>query len=153
MTPHNLDSIHMTMDWFKTAVPEPSSKNAHTQMGVHFEEVSEMLDEMSSNDQLTQRMIVSLRQSLHLFAEHLKKNDHVISINDPVKFLDSLCDQVVTATGVAYFQDYNMTAAMHEVVASNYSKFVDGEATFDENRKILKGPDYFKADLSKFVSA
>ena len=42
--------------------------------------------------------------------------------------------------------------ALHEVNRSNWSKFVDGNPVFDENMKIVKGPNYFKPDLSKFFA-
>ena len=38
-----------------------------------------------------------------------------------------------------------------EVNESNWSKFVDGEPQFDENKKIKNGPNYRKPDLSPFV--
>lgn len=151
MTPHNLDPIHLTMDWFKAAVPEPTSKNGHTQLGVHFEEVAEMVAELSSKDDFTNRMIKSLRQALELFAEHLKTNDNIIEIKDAAKFLDSICDQMVTGTGVGYMANMNVTGAMHAVVASNYSKFVEGKPIFNENRKIMKGPDYVVADMTPYL--
>jgi len=46
---------------------------------------------------------------------------------------------------------YQIHGAMLEVNASNFSKFVDGEPVFNEDRKIMKGPDYFKPDLKKFL--
>ena len=34
------------LQFFRKAVPNPTSKNLHVQVGVHFEEVTEMLDAM-----------------------------------------------------------------------------------------------------------
>ncbi len=47
--------------------------------------------------------------------------------------------------------DMDIVGALQEVNRSNYSKFVNGRAVFDENGKIKKGPDYSKPDLTKFV--
>jgi predicted HAD superfamily Cof-like phosphohydrolase len=152
MTPHNLDPIHLTMDWFKLAIPEPTGKNIHTQIGCHFEEVAEMVNELSSHDDFTARMLKSLRQALELAAIHFKQNDNLLAVKNEGKLLDAICDQVVTGTGVGYMLGYNTTGAMHAVVASNYSKFVDGKPILDQNRKIMKGPGYTEANMTPFTN-
>jgi predicted HAD superfamily Cof-like phosphohydrolase len=148
-----MNTIKSIMDWFKTARPEVTSKHLHTQMGVHFEEVSEMLAEINSLDGETNLLIADAKLACHKLAEHLKANDHVVRINleDRKNYLDALCDQIVTAVGCARDQNMDIPNALDEVDRSNYSKFINGEAIFDENGKIAKGPDYFKADLRKYV--
>jgi hypothetical protein len=44
--------------------------------------------------------------------------------------------------------DMDIVGALREVNRSNYSKFVNGRAVFDENGKIKKGADYSKPDLT-----
>lgn len=148
-----MNTIQTIFDWFKAARPEVTSKHLHTQMGVHFEEVSEMLAEITGLDHETSLLIEQARQANHELAEHLKNKDRVIRINleDRKNYLDALCDQVVTAIGCAYDQKMNIVGAANEVGLSNWSKFVDGKAIFDENGKITKGPNYFKADLRNFI--
>ena len=65
--------------------------------------------------------------------------------------LDSLADQLVTGVGVAHMLRMDIIGALNEVNLSNFSKFVDGIPQFDANRKIIKGPDYFKPNLELFL--
>lgn len=112
-----------------------------------------MLAEITGLDDETGLLIEKAKLACHQLAEHLKANDHVVRINleDRKGYLDALCDQIVTAVGCAYDQNMDISNALDEVDRSNYSKFVNGEAIFDENGKIAKGPDYFKADLRKYI--
>ena len=143
-----IDSI---FNWFKKAVPEPNHKNIHTQIGVHFEEVAEMLLALSGDDDQTEVLLHNAYLANHLLAEHLKSNVGALNLDMSnqarVELLDALCDQIVTATGVGYMLGMNLPDALGEVNNSNYSKFVNGEPIFNENMKIMKGPDYFKPSL------
>lgn len=147
-----IDSI---FGWFKKAVPEPNHKNIHTQIGVHFEEVAEMLLALSGDDDQTEVLLHNAYLANHLLAEHLKNNVGALNldmtIESKVELLDALCDQIVTATGVGYMLGMNLPMALEEVNASNYSKFVNGEPIFNENLKIMKGPNYFIANVKPFI--
>ena len=69
-----------------------------------------------------------------------------------IELLDSLCDQIVTAVATAYMLGMDLHGALSEVCRSNESKFgEDGEPIFDQNRKIIKGPNYSKPKLDSFV--
>ena len=146
-----MNVIDNIFNWFKKAVPEPNSKNIHTQLGVHFEEVAEMLLALSGNDDQTEVLLHNAYLANHLLAEHLKNNVGALNLDmtteSKVELLDALCDQIVTATGVGYMLGMNLPMALEEVNASNYSKFVNGEPIFNENKKIMKGPNYFKPSL------
>jgi hypothetical protein len=139
--------------WFEKAVPQPSLQNFTTQVGVHFEEVGEMIDEITGIDLRTESLLVQAREALSALGDHLKANSGCISIRpeDEVNFLDAICDQVVTGTGVAHMLHYDMLGAMTAVNESNFSKFVDGQPIFNENMKIMKGPDFFKPVLSPYI--
>lgn len=143
--------IDNIFNWFKKAVPEPNNKNIHTQLGVHFEEVAEMLLALSGDDDQTEVLLHNAYLANHLLAEHLKNNVGALNLDmtteSKVELLDALCDQIVTATGVGYMLGMNLPMALEEVNASNYSKFVNGEPIFNENKKIMKGPNYFKPSL------
>lgn len=147
--------LQQTLGWFQRALPQPGTKNQHTQLGVHFEEVAEMIQEISSQEVDTIYLLVEAQEALKKLATHLKSKDKVIFIKPEqrVDFLDSLCDQLVTATGCAHNFQLDILGGLNEVNNSNWSKFVDGQPIFDANRKIQKGPGYFKPDLSKFVPA
>ena len=143
--------IDNIFNWFKKSVPEPKVKNINTQIGVHFEEVAEMLLALSGNDDKTEVLLHNAYLYNHLLAEHLKNNIGALNLDmtteSKVELLDALCDQIVTATGVGYMLGMNLPMALEEVNASNYSKFVNGEPIFNENKKIMKGPNYFKPSL------
>lgn len=151
------DILANTFYWFDDARGiEGTRKNFHVQVGVHFEEVSEMTQEMSSLEPELALLIEKAKLANHELADYLKKNSdgdglHVETENE-LAFLDALCDQIVTATGTAQVCGYDILGALTEVNRSNYSKFVDGKAVFDENGKIAKGPDYSKADLRPFLT-
>ncbi len=130
-------------DWFVQAVPSPSDKNRTTQLGCHFEEVAEMFDSMGE-------AVVGTKMSK--IGDHYKQ--HTIAVGcDRDAMLDSLCDQIVTATGVAHMFGMDIQGALNEVNRSNWSKFVDGKPQFDINGKIAKPATYSKPDLSPFVGA
>ena len=146
-----MNVIDNIFSWFKKAVPEPNHKNIHTQIGVHFEEVAEMLLALSGDDEQTEVLLHNAYLTTHLLAEHLKSNVGALNLDMSnqarVELLDALCDQIVTATGVGHMMNMRLPAALEEVNASNYSKFVNGEPIFNENKKIMKGPSYFKPSL------
>lgn len=93
------------------------------------------------------------RVALVALANGLKDGTAAYSVS-PDKaqdLLDALCDQTVTATGVAYGIDFKFPDALGEVSDSNWSKFVGGKPIFDENGKIMKGPNYFKPNIAQYV--
>lgn len=135
--------IDLIWTWFKKAVPEPTDNNRAVQYGVHLEEVSEMEGAVDTPS--------NLRFHLESESEWFKATQVPPKIVNREKFLDSLCDQIVTAVGVAYMHGMDIRGALQEVNHSNWSKFVNGEPVFDENGKIKKGPNYSPPDLSKFV--
>jgi len=148
-----------TFFWFDAARgTKPALNYWHNQLGVHFEEVTEMLAEISSDDSETRTLIEKAKLANHQLAEHLKKNANFgnglayILPEDRKAFLDAACDQIVTATGVAHHARMDLPGAMAEVNRGNYSKFVDGAAIFDDTGKIAKGPDYVKPDLTPYVN-
>lgn len=140
-----------TFNWIKKAVPNPNEQNISVQIGVHFEEVAEMLDQIGSQEGTTILLLENAQLALERLATHLKRDRPKLDIKNRLEFLDSICDQLVTATASAYMQKMDPIGGLIEVNESNYSKFVDGEPVFDQNRKITKGPNYRKPDLNKFV--
>lgn len=139
-------------NWFNIAKPEATEKDWQVQIGVHFEEVSEMVESLRGVDTLTQLMLDQAQAALHGLALHLKASKgEVAFIASREEFLDACCDQVVTAIGSAQYADMDISRAVTHVDMSNWSKFVDGEAVLDENGKIAKGPDYFAPDLTPYI--
>lgn len=130
------------LDWFKKAKPNPTIRDIATQVGCHFEEVAEMLEATNNVNDETKN-----------FADFYKQGYGTDNINyfNKQELLDSLCDQVVTAIGVGYMMGFDIIGALNEVNNSNWSKFENGKAIFDENGKIKKGVNYFKPNLLKFI--
>ena len=137
--------------WFKRAVPKPTDKNKDVQIGCHLEEVVEMLDCISvfAADGSGNEQLQAAKAQLHELAEGLKKGTLLHAVNDRKEFLDAICDQLVTATGVAHMHSMNASEGLTRVNASNWSKFDEnGQPIFDENGKISKNKStYFKCDL------
>lgn len=145
--------IEYTFAWFMAAVPEPKAKNFTTQLGVHCEEVNEMLVELEATDDDTEVLVRDARNAMHKLANHLKGNAGCVRIpvENRINYFDAICDQIVTAVGCARMRGDDVIGGMYEVNGSNFSKFVDGKPIFDENMKVAKGPSYYKADLQNFI--
>lgn len=133
-----------TAQWFVEAVREPSDSNRIVQIGVHFEEFAEMCEAIGVNE---------IAEPIHELATGFKTGKVLATdlVVDRTELLDALADQIVTATGIAHMFGLDIVGALNEVNRSNYSKFVDGKAVFNENGKIAKGPTYSKPDLTPFV--
>lgn len=151
------DSITDIRNWFKAAKPEPTKKDVCTQVGCHYEEVAEMMESMQGHDHRASQMMSSIADTYKM--RHLSVDGIVESVlidsmqpKDHIELLDALCDQIVTATGVAYMMGFDIEGALKEVVRSNNSKMVDGKFIFDDNGKIMKPDSYSKPDLTPFIS-
>lgn len=140
-----------TKQWFEAAVPNPTDKNFQVQLGVHFEEISEMLEALTGDTEQTSKRLEDLAADLSVLGNQLKTGRVSALVRSHEEFLDALVDQRVTATGVGHMLGYGMEGADKEVDRSNFSKFVDGKPIFDINGKIMKGPDYTAPELFKFT--
>lgn len=147
------DIITQTKKWFEIAVPNPTSKNISTQIGCHLEEVVEMLDVLQTKYPGYKNKLDDARKHLRFISNLLKQEEDSFFIKeeDRKELLDSLADQIVTATGVGTFLGMNVPGALAEVNRSNYSKFEDGEPVFNKNKKVMKGKDYTPPDLSPYI--
>jgi predicted HAD superfamily Cof-like phosphohydrolase len=146
--------ITKTMEFFSKAFPSPVSKNLHTQLGVHYEEIAEFTRAFKGKDQKTQFLLDMMGTAAEAMAKYLKESDNVIDIKPEMReeILDGICDQIVTGTGVGYFLQMDVPGGFGEVNRSNFSKFgVDGEPKYDQNLKMVKGPNYFKPDLKQYI--
>lgn len=141
-----------TEEWFRRAIPQPSNKNFHTQLGCHLEEIAEMLEQLDSPYLLLSVALKQTRLQVQQLGNLLKGSNDLIEIRDEVEFMDALQDQIVTAVGTGYMKGYAMAEGHGEVNRSNFSKFdEDGSPIFNEQMKIQKGPGYFKPNLQPFL--
>lgn len=143
------DSITDIANWFKAAKPEPTKKDALVQQGCHFEEVIEHLTSIGIESEDLCDLSNDLKSNTKLQTDDAIAN--YMSTIDNLELLDALCDQIVTATGVAYMMGFDIEGALKEVIRSNNSKMVDGKFEFDENGKIMKAESYSKPVLTPFV--
>lgn len=143
-----IDSIEM---WHRRARPDPNAKDFNVQLGCHFEEVVEMLESLHiEHDRkvLPSGSELTLLTLLNELAVSLKSGRTTAIITNRKEFLDSLCDQVVTAVGVGHCAGMKTSDAVTAVNSSNWSKYdVNGKPIFDANGKIAKGPNYHKPNL------
>jgi predicted HAD superfamily Cof-like phosphohydrolase len=140
--------IHSIKEWFKAAKPNPSIADACVQIGCHYEEVSEM----------SATLYDDVRYALEATASTYKTNQsnyigvlEELSADARVELLDALCDQIVTAVGVAYMMGMDIEGALAEVNRSNWSKFEGGVPVFNEQGKIAKGVEYTPPELSDYI--
>lgn len=140
------EEIKGIKQWFELAKPNPTIEDACVQIGCHYEEVAEMLEalELQSQAESVHRLANKFKHKILGAKVQIKKADSK-------ELLDALCDQVVTAVGVAHMIGFDIVGALNEVNASNYSKFENGKPVFNEQGKIAKGRDYFAPDLTKFI--
>lgn len=145
------DIITQTTRWFELAHADQGHQKRTVQLGVHFEEVSEMLAALKADDATSEVLLRTAELALTDLANRLKQHSKTVHIKaERVLLLDSLCDQAVTAAGVAYDFGFKYPQALREVNRSNFSKFVNGAPVFDENGKIKKGPDYSPPNLVSY---
>lgn len=139
------DSVTDIANWFKAAKPEPTKKDICTQIGCHYEEVYEMDVALYGHEPSHNGEIADWYKGDSISVVN------VIQRMDKIELLDALCDQIVTATGVAYMMGFDIEGALKEVIRSNNSKMVKGKFEYDENGKIAKPKSYSKPDLTPFV--
>jgi len=146
-----MNILKSILKWQQTAKPAPTIGDACVAIGCHYEEVGEMAKAAEDSEV----RIYCEDLSYYYKTKHrgcLSNLDLLINDDDrKVELLDALCDQIVTAIGVAHMLGMDIEGALAEVNKSNYSKFEDGKAVLDENGKIRKGKDYFQPDLTKFA--
>jgi hypothetical protein len=147
------DSLGHSTQWIQACLPDPKVKDFHTQFGVFCEEVTEVIKEVSPRDDVTHDLLRAAQEAMSKLGDHLKASNCVIYIDTPNRknFLKEMCDVAVTLTTTAHTQKMNIEGGMHAVNNANFSKFDHGKPLFDANGKVVKGPNYKKADLSLFV--
>lgn len=140
--------IHRTQEWFEKVFPIPTIKNVAVQIGVHFEEVAEMLDALGLPS-----------QELHATALDLKEGNYTDFLanqltNENVRHqvLDALGDQQVTLVGSAHTMGMNLLGALDEINKSNFTKFDENEnPIYNEFGKVAKSERYVPPDLTPFI--
>mgnify|MGYP001207306537 FL=1 len=90
---------------------------------------------------------------IDLIKEELDELQEAMSNNDLLEVADALTDILYVTYGAGHAFGIDLDKCFDEVQNSNMSKLGEnGEPIYNESGKVMKGPNYFKPDLSKFVS-
>jgi len=94
--------------------------------------------------------IQNLRVSL--IDEELNELKQAVKNRDLKEVADSLTDILYVTYGAGHAFGINLDHCFNEVQQSNMSKLgEDGKPIYNEHGKVLKGPNYFKPDLGKYI--
>ncbi len=89
---------------------------------------------------------------LNLIKEELGELEDAINKRDLVEVADALTDILYVTYGAGHAFGIDLDKCFSEVQNSNMSKLDDnGKPIYNESGKVMKGPNYFKPDLSKFL--
>ena len=87
-----------------------------------------------------------------LIKEELAELKDAMEKKDLLEVADALTDILYVTYGAGHAFGINLDKCFEEVQNSNMSKLDDnGKPIYNESGKVMKGPNYFKPDLSKFV--
>ena len=90
---------------------------------------------------------------LDLIMEELEELKNAMESKDLLEVADALTDILYVTYGAGHAFGINLDKCFDEVQNSNMSKLgKNGKPIYNESGKVMKGPDYFKPDLSKFLS-
>ena len=90
---------------------------------------------------------------LDLIKEELTELIEAMNKKDLLEVADALTDILYVTYGAGHAFGINLDNCFEEVQNSNMSKLDEnGKPIYNEHGKVMKGPNYFKPDLSKFVS-
>jgi len=93
------------------------------------------------------------RLRINLIKEELDELQEAMKNNDLLEVADALTDILYVAYGAGHAFGIDLDKCFDEVQNSNMSKLGEnGKPIYNEHGKVMKGPNYFKPDLSKFVS-
>ena len=90
---------------------------------------------------------------VNLINEELEEFKEAIKNNDLKEVADALTDILYVTYGAGHAFGINLDKCFNEVQQSNMSKLGDdGKPIYNDTGKVMKGPNYFKPDLTKFVN-
>ena len=106
--------------------------------------------EVKLRPSLSSNKINTLRYNL--IKEELDEFKQALDNNNLLEVADALTDILYVTYGAGHAFGINLDACFEEVQNSNMSKLgSDGKPIYNDQGKVMKGPNYFKPDLSKFI--
>ena len=120
----------------------------------NFESVRKFMEifgqEIKEKAEFPNEKIISLRYDL--IKEELDELKEAIESKDIKEIADAFTDILYVTYGAGHAFGINLDKCFKEVQSSNMSKLgTDGKPIYNEKGKVMKGPNYFKPDLTKFV--
>ena len=121
----------------------------------NFERVKKFMQtfgqEIKNKASFPSEKIVSLR--VDLIKEELSELRQAVQKKDIKEVADALTDILYVTYGAGHAFGINLDKCFEEVQSSNMSKLgEDGRPIYNDKGKVMKGPNYFKPDLNKFVA-
>ena len=106
--------------------------------------------DVKQRSSLSTEKINELRVSL--IKEELDELIEAVNKKDLVEVADALTDILYVTYGAGHAFGINLDECFQEVQNSNMSKLDNnGKPIYNDKGKVMKGPNYFKPDLSKFI--
>ena len=107
--------------------------------------------EVKTKPSLSTEKINKLR--IDLIKEELEELTEAMNNKDLLEVADALTDILYVTYGAGHAFGIDLDQCFDEVQNSNVSKLDEnGKPIYNDSGKVMKGPNYFKPDLSKFVS-
>ena len=121
----------------------------------NFESVRKFMEtfgqEIKEKAGFPENKITSLRYEL--IKEELDELKEAIAKKDLKEVADALTDILYVTYGAGHAFGIDLDKCFEEVQNSNMSKLgLDGKPIYNEKGKVMKGPNYFKPNLTKYVA-
>ena len=93
------------------------------------------------------------RLRINLIKEEVEELSEAMNNRDLLEVADALTDILYVTYGAGHAFGIDLDKCFDEVQNSNMSKLGEnGKPIYNDSGKVMKGPNYFKPDLSKFVN-
>ena len=107
--------------------------------------------EVKTKPSLSNDKINKLR--IDLIKEELEELESAMNNKDLLEVADALTDILYVTYGAGHAFGIDLDKCFEEVQNSNMSKLDEnGNPIYNDSGKVMKGPNYFKPDLSKFIN-
>ena len=121
----------------------------------NFEKVRKFMEtfgqEVKQKAEFPNDKIITLRYDL--IKEELEELRIAMEKKDIKEVADALTDILYVTYGAGHAFGINLDRCFEEVQSSNMSKLgEDGRPIYNDKGKVMKGPNYFKPNLNKFVA-
>ena len=107
----------------------------------------EVKDKAGLSDAMTNKLRIDL------IKEELEELTEAMKDENLLEVADALTDILYVTYGAGHAFGIDLDKCFEEVQDSNMSKLgEDGKPIYNESGKVMKGPNYFKPDLSKYLN-